>query len=71
VTYAHVFDWPKDRKLRLTGMNESPREAYLLADHQALVIAPSDSGFVVTLPRNAPSAIASVVVLVGPPQAVR
>jgi alpha-L-fucosidase len=71
VTYAHVFDWPKDRKLVLTGMKEPPRDAYLLADHKSLVIASSDSGVVVTLPRNAPSAIASVVVLVGPPRGAR
>jgi alpha-L-fucosidase len=65
VTYAHVFDWPKNGKLLLAGMKALPREAYLLADHKPLAIATTDSGFVVTLPRNAPSAIASVIVLVG------
>jgi alpha-L-fucosidase len=65
VTYAHVFEWPKDGKLVLVGMKDVPREAYLLADHKPLAIAPGDSGFVLTLPRNAPSSISSVIVLVG------
>ena len=64
MTYAHVFDWPKDGKLALTGMKDMPRDAYLLADHKPLAIATSDSGFVVQLPRAAPSSIASVLVLV-------
>jgi alpha-L-fucosidase len=64
VTYAHVFDWPKDNKLVLSGMKDLPAQAYLLADHKPLATATSDSGVLVTLPRNAPSAIASVLVLV-------
>jgi alpha-L-fucosidase len=63
VTYAHVFDWPKDGKLTLAGVKDAPREAYLLADHKPLSVTRSDSGFVVQLPRNAPSSIASVIVL--------
>jgi alpha-L-fucosidase len=64
-TYAHVFDWPKDRKLALTGITHAPRQAFLLADHKTLTIARTDSGVVLTLPRNAPSSIASVVMLIG------
>lgn len=64
LTYAHVFDWPKNGALTLTGVKELPQQAYLLADHTPLTIAQTDSGVVVTLPRNAPSSIASVIVLV-------
>jgi len=71
VTYAHVFDWPKNGKLLLSGVKDAPAQAYLLADHKPLAIAATDSGVVVTLPRNAPSSIASVVTLVGGSQGRR
>jgi alpha-L-fucosidase len=61
--YAHVFDWPKDRKLVLTGVKERPTRAYLIADRQPLTIEQTDGAFAVQLPAVAPSAIASVVVL--------
>jgi len=48
-----------------------PTQAFLLADHKPLAIAATDSGVVVTLPRNAPSSIASVVTLVGGSQGRR
>ena len=64
LTYAHVFDWPKDGKLVLTGVNAAPREAYMLVDRAPLAITRTDAGYVVQLPRRAPSSIASVVVLV-------
>ncbi|PYO28082.1 MAG: alpha-L-fucosidase, partial [Gemmatimonadetes bacterium] len=61
--YAHVFDWPKDGRLALTGLPEQPVSAFLLGDAMPLSIEPVDSGFVVQLPRVPPSTIASVVVL--------
>jgi alpha-L-fucosidase len=61
--YAHVFDWPKDGKLVLTGMKEGPVRASLLVDGKSLAIAQGDAGIVVQLPAVAPSSIASVVVL--------
>ncbi|HEV7992497.1 MAG TPA: alpha-L-fucosidase [Gemmatimonadaceae bacterium] len=61
--YAHVFDWPKDHRLALTGLTTKPRAAYLLADKKPLVVEQAGDGFVVTLPNVAPSSIASVVVL--------
>jgi alpha-L-fucosidase len=63
VVYAHVFTWPKDGALALTGAKERPRRAYLLVDHKPLAIEQTDSGIVVRLPSVAPSSIASVVVL--------
>jgi len=60
--YAHVFDWPKNGRLELTGVNEQPLRAYLLADGKPLPIE-RDSGLAVRLPTVPPSTIASVVVL--------
>ena len=61
--YAHVFDWPKDHKLALTGLSAKPKSAYLLADRKPLAVEQVGDGFVVTLPSVAPSSIASVVVV--------
>jgi alpha-L-fucosidase len=61
--YAHVFDWPRDGRLVLTGVKDRPLRAYLLADRKAIAVEQSDSGFVVPLPRVPPSTIASVLVL--------
>ncbi|MEP6729787.1 MAG: alpha-L-fucosidase [bacterium] len=63
VTYAHVFDWPKDGVLQLTGVKDKPRAAYMLVDHAPVAIEQTDAGLVVKLPKRAPSSIASVVVL--------
>ena len=63
LVYAHVFDWPKDRKLVLTGVTDAPRSVYLLADRTPLRVTPVGAEFVVELPPVAPSSIASVLVL--------
>jgi alpha-L-fucosidase len=64
--YAHVFDWPKDRKLELTGVTTKPARVYLLADKKPLEVTQNPAGaFVVSLPAAGPSAIASVLVLEG------
>jgi alpha-L-fucosidase len=61
--YAHVFEWPKDRKLTLTGVKERPRSVYLLADRKPLAVEQSADGWTVQLPAVRPSAISSVLVL--------
>ncbi|MDB4882330.1 MAG: hypothetical protein JWL95_1096 [Gemmatimonadetes bacterium] len=61
--YAHVFDWPKNGQLPLTGVTAKPRAAYLLADRKPLVVEQSGDAFIVRLPAVAPSSIASVLVL--------
>ncbi|MDB4889609.1 MAG: hypothetical protein JWL61_1464 [Gemmatimonadetes bacterium] len=63
--YAHVFDWPKDGQLALTGVTIKPRAVYLLSDKKPLVVEQQGDGFVVRLPAVAPSSIASVIVLEG------
>ena len=63
--YAHVFDWPKDGRLELTGVKEKPLRAYVLADGTPLTVDQPETGggFVVRLPAVPPSTIASVLVL--------
>jgi hypothetical protein len=61
--YAHIFDWPKDHRLPLTGVKEQPARAYALADGKPLPVERTDSGLVVELPAVPPSTIASVLVL--------
>ncbi|HKO15945.1 MAG TPA: alpha-L-fucosidase [Gemmatimonadaceae bacterium] len=61
--YAHIFDWPKDGQLALTGVTEAPARAYLLPDRQPLQVEHSATGTTVRLPAVPPSTIASVLVL--------
>lgn len=61
--YAHVFEWPRNRKLVLTGIQAKPGTVYLLADRKPLAVEQSAEGWVVSLPAVRPSAIASVLVL--------
>jgi len=61
--YAHVFDWPKNGRLELTGMTEAPARAYLLADKHTLNIQRAGGSVAVELPPVPPSTIASVIVL--------
>ncbi len=63
--YAHVFDWPKDGKLRVGDKELRVTDAYLLADSWRTPVEtlPGDEGVVVRLPGSAPDAVVSVVVL--------
>ena len=61
--YAHVFEWPRNRKLVLTGIQAKPGAVYLLADKKPLPVEQSAEGWVVSLPAVRPSAISSVLVL--------
>ena len=60
--YAHVFDWPRDGKLVLTGVKDKPMRARLLVDGKPLNVEQTDAGITIQLPAVAPSSIASVVV---------
>ncbi|MEP7002465.1 MAG: alpha-L-fucosidase [bacterium] len=71
VVYAHVFDWPKDGRLVLTGVPTKPSRVYVLADRKALPVEQSSDGFVVHLPATAPSSIASVLVIETEPSGIR
>ena len=69
--FAHIFDWPKDGRLELTGVNDVPARAYLLADKQPVPVDQTASGPVVRLPAVPPSGIASVLVLELPSRGAR
>lgn len=62
--YLHVFDWPKDGKLVVSGLNNAPRGARLLGDASRKVTAArGNDGVTLTLPGAAVDPIASVVAL--------
>jgi alpha-L-fucosidase len=63
--YLHLFDWPKDGKLRVPGLRNEPRAARLLADRSRAGVAAKREGddVVVSLPGTAPDPIDSVVAL--------
>jgi len=64
--YLHVFDWPTDGKLDVALPQAKIAKAYLLADKKkkALPVVSNDETVCVSVPREAPDAIASVIVLV-------
>jgi alpha-L-fucosidase len=64
--YLHVFNWPKDGKIVLPGMESKVAKAYLLADPEkkALPFTVSQPGVVeIQVPAEAPDADASVIAL--------
>jgi alpha-L-fucosidase len=63
--YLHVFDWPLDGKLRVPGLFNQVRGAYLLADASRTPLAAvrQEDAVVVSLPPAAPDSLNSVVVL--------
>jgi len=69
--YLHVFDWPADGLLKLEGLNNRIRKAYILTDKAGtLKVRRDESGrWLITLPASRPDAIDPVVVaqIAGPP----
>jgi alpha-L-fucosidase len=64
--YLHVFDWPKYGTLEVTGISQGIKKAYLLADKRRAklqVRRKSKNKIVVRVPKTAPCAIDTVVVL--------
>jgi alpha-L-fucosidase len=64
--YLHVFDWPKDGKLVVSGIGDKKATAaYLLADatHAPLPVKAEGDAAEITVPATAPDAVASVIVL--------
>lgn len=62
--YLHVFDWPKDGKLLVGGLNAEVSGASLLADPQKqLSIQRIGPDLEITLPTSAPDAADSVVLV--------
>jgi alpha-L-fucosidase len=61
--YLSVFNWPADKKLVVPGLQQPVTSAKLLATGKKLATAKSGGGLVITLPENAPDAMASVIKL--------
>ena len=63
--YLHVFKWPQDGKLLVSGLKNKVAKSYLLtADgNQALETESSPEGVTVSVPAAAPDPISSTVVL--------
>jgi alpha-L-fucosidase len=73
--YLHVFDWPSDGRLVVSGLQNRPRDAFVLgaAGNGRLRVEREAEGLVVSLAASAPDTIDSVVVLDidGPPRVTR
>jgi len=63
ILYLSVFNWPADKKLVVPGLQQPVSSATLLAGGKKLATAKTAEGLVITLPENAPDAIASVIKL--------
>ncbi|MCX6239256.1 MAG: alpha-L-fucosidase [Bacteroidia bacterium] len=61
VFYLSVFDWPKDGKLIVPGLNQSVASAKLLANGSPLKTKTSNDGLEISVPSKAADAIASVI----------
>jgi alpha-L-fucosidase len=63
--YLHVFNWPADGKLVISGLPNPPVKAFLLSDaqRQALGTTTRDATLTIQLPTSMPDKIATVVVL--------
>ena len=63
--YLHVFDWPKDGRLVVPGLENKTGKAYLLADkdRKPLAVARAEKDVVVSLPATAPDPIDTVIAL--------
>ena len=65
ILYLHVFKWPVNGQLVLSGVLNTPVKAYLLADvkRKALVVRRKSDALLITLPPKAPDTIDAVVAL--------
>ena len=62
--YLHVFEWPSDGKLVVPGIFNKPVKSYILGKEDTpLKFERSEDAININLPKNAPSAINTVVVL--------
>jgi alpha-L-fucosidase len=63
--YLHVFAWPRDGQLKVSGILNRPRRAFLLADEEQrpLEVTRAEDALLIRVPSSAPDAHDSVVVL--------
>ena len=71
--YLHVFDWPANGKLVVSGLANQPLRAVLLQGNQTLQFVAADNQVTISVPAEAPDKHASVVALdiPGTPQIVK
>ena len=71
--YLHVFDWPKDGKLLVPGLESKVQSAQMLVGGEKLQFEKTANGVVVDVPEKAPDANASVIKMeiVGKPKVVQ
>ena len=66
VLYLHVFDWPEKGKLIVPGLKNNPSSITLLQGGESLIwknLKGDEPGIVISVPRNAPDTICSVIKL--------
>ena len=64
ILYLHVFDWPENGKLILPGLKNNPSSITLMQGGEELkwkTLKGDDSGISITVPREAPDAILTVI----------
>lgn len=61
--YLHIFNWPADGKLFVSGLQTPVKKAYLLNDRKNLKISKQGSELVIQLPAICPDTINTVLAL--------
>lgn len=63
--YLHVFNWPDDGKLKLSGLLNTTEKAYMLTDpkENPLAVERMEDALIISLPSTPPDPVNSVVVL--------
>ncbi len=61
--YLHVLNWPKDRKLEVSGLKNKPLSAYLLGSKSKLEWRIEGSSIMISLPEAQPDPYNSVIAL--------
>ena len=61
--YLHVFDWPKDGKLVVPGLENDIQKAYLMANKQTLQTSVGDDSVTIEVPKEPLDKINTVIVL--------
>lgn len=63
--YLHVFNWPSDGKLIVSGIFNKAKQAYLLSDPQKKILKTirEEDAIVINVPAQAPDPINSVIIL--------
>lgn len=63
--YLHIFDWPKNGKLRVSAISNKAKQAFLLSDPDRtnLNVVRDEDALVISVPETAPDSMNSVIVL--------